>query len=273
MTRYRPILDRSGAPIGVLFVGMELTQALRTLHEQIARSNRPDRLRVRAGRPPWQGPGPALVHPTQEGNDLLDSRDAAGRPVIRDMLASGTGIIYYPWLDAALGDSQPHTKVAAYRTYARWGWLICAGSYVDELTTAARQIRDRLLIGAAVLTVAALLLMRLMTQSWVARPLGRVVAQFERLPQATCGPSSAPRGTTPRARNRTLGRGATDRTTGRGDGPDGARAGDADREGAAGVRGAERGGDRAVRDRGLAEPVEQPRRPSRSRAPTPRSGA
>jgi two-component system NtrC family sensor kinase len=40
--------------------------------------------------------------------------------------------IVYPWRNAVLGDKFPRKKVAAYRYFPAWDWIIAASSYLEE---------------------------------------------------------------------------------------------------------------------------------------------
>ena len=157
MTRYLPIRDGRGAVIGIWFVGLEFTDGLRALKERvravvIGDSGRVVVLNAAAG----VEYGMALVHPTLEGRTLLDERGADNRPYVREMLEKGEGsIAFTPAGDGGRGRGRE--TVAAYRTYAPWGWVVASTGYLDELladvAVVRRGIQQVSLI--AVLTLAA----------------------------------------------------------------------------------------------------------------------
>lgn len=86
------------------------------------------------------GVGNVLVHPVSEGHNIYDARGEDGRYFIREMCESameaprGT-VLYtkYFWQNTLLGERQPREKVVAYRYFEEWGWVISAGSYLDEI--------------------------------------------------------------------------------------------------------------------------------------------
>jgi two-component system NtrC family sensor kinase len=83
--------------------------------------------------------GTLVAHLAQEGENIYDATDEAGRPFIREIcesaVAAAPGQVLatvYPWRNAILGDRAPRQKVVAYQYYAPWDWIIAAGSYLDE---------------------------------------------------------------------------------------------------------------------------------------------
>ncbi len=83
--------------------------------------------------------GELTVHIAQEGENISDSQDGHGRYFIREMietaLASKPGevlFIIYPWRNEILGDRAPRKKIAAYRYFKEWDWIIAASGYVEE---------------------------------------------------------------------------------------------------------------------------------------------
>ncbi len=84
--------------------------------------------------------GTLLVHPVSEGRNIYDSRDEKGRLFIKEMCDSAVEapagqVMYtrYSWQNALLGEQRQREKVVAYRYFPQWGWVIAAGSYVDEI--------------------------------------------------------------------------------------------------------------------------------------------
>jgi two-component system NtrC family sensor kinase len=84
--------------------------------------------------------GRLLVHPVSEGRNIYNSKDEDGRYFIKEMCDSAVGaapgeVLYtkYYWKNAALGDLRPREKIVAYRYFSEWGWIISAGSYLDEI--------------------------------------------------------------------------------------------------------------------------------------------
>ena len=83
--------------------------------------------------------GDLKVHIAREGENIRDQQDECGRYFIREMIdtamaAKGDQVLFitYPWRNAILGDTHPRRKIAAYRYFKDWDWVIAASSYLDE---------------------------------------------------------------------------------------------------------------------------------------------
>ena len=83
--------------------------------------------------------GDLKVHVAREGENIIDEQDECGRYFIREMtenvLRSQTDevqFITYPWRNEILGDTAPRRKIAAYRYFREWDWIIAVSSYLDE---------------------------------------------------------------------------------------------------------------------------------------------
>ncbi len=96
MTSYEPIRDNDGQVIGVLYVGIDISQDMEVLKQKI----RAVKLRqtgyfyvldVRPG----ANLGTAIIHPKAEGSNLLGYKDASGREVMREMLEKKQGVLRY----------------------------------------------------------------------------------------------------------------------------------------------------------------------------------
>ncbi len=84
--------------------------------------------------------GKLIVHPYSEGQVIYNSRDERGRLFIQEMTTAAIKaqpgeVLYkkYSWKDAMLANLRPRAKIVAYRFFAEWGWIISAGSYLDEI--------------------------------------------------------------------------------------------------------------------------------------------
>ena len=83
--------------------------------------------------------GDLAVHIAREGENVYGETDEDGRLFIRAMCMAATKTapdslltIVYPWRNAELGDSTPRQKMAVYRYYEPWDWIIASGGYLDE---------------------------------------------------------------------------------------------------------------------------------------------
>ncbi|WP_422659419.1 methyl-accepting chemotaxis protein [Paenibacillus sp. EC2-1] len=116
--------------------------------------------------------GNLLAHPSREGDNIGDSQTSDGQFYIRDVITSaqnGGGYTYYFWplpTDANAEDSKA-SEEAEKIVYAvqnpSWGWVIAAGSYLQDYNTGEQTILRTILwtlalclfIGAAIVAVFA----------------------------------------------------------------------------------------------------------------------
>ena len=83
--------------------------------------------------------GELAMHVAREGENIWDETDENGRFFIREMarsaVTSSSGevqFIVYPWRNAVLGDRAPRKKIAAFRYFKEWDWIIAASGYLEE---------------------------------------------------------------------------------------------------------------------------------------------
>ena len=105
--------------------------------------------------------GQLTVHPTREGENIIDAQDKDGHFFIRELTERALNskpdeVLYtiYPWRNEQLGDKHPRNKIVAFRYCPRWDWIVAAGGYLDEtyddpefekksLTTLSQQIKSK----------------------------------------------------------------------------------------------------------------------------------
>jgi methyl-accepting chemotaxis protein len=172
MTDYEPIRDAAGKVIGILYVGVDVDRDITALKNKIrAMKVGETGYYFVLNAAPGKAAGDAIVHPTREGQNILDSRDPGGRAFIQEMLEQKEGTIEYPWQNAEKGETTARLKVTAFTVFKEWNWLIAGGTYEDEITRESIQLRNRNLgIGLAALAVFAFLLAALIKRT-VTRPL------------------------------------------------------------------------------------------------------
>ncbi|MTV39825.1 methyl-accepting chemotaxis protein [Duganella radicis] len=180
ITQYDPIKDDSGKVIGVLFIGLDISRNMAMLKEKIKAIKIGETgyvyvLNAAAGKTQ----GNALVHPSQEGNSLLDSKSSDGVPFVKEMLEAKSGSMTYDWADKA-GET-PREKMVDFHTFKPWNWLIAGGTYTEEITQEAGQLRNRYaLLGLIALVLFAGVLF-LLVRSVVSRPLARATEAADRI--------------------------------------------------------------------------------------------
>ncbi|MBK1718180.1 Cache 3/Cache 2 fusion domain-containing protein [Thiocystis violacea] len=181
MTRYKPILA-DGQVIGLLFIGIDFTEGLDALKQQIRSLKVEDSgyfFVLDAN--PGAHYGQLLVHPAKEGQVILDTKDADGRAFIAEMLEKKQGVIRYPWMNAELNETEPRDKIAVHAHYPHWNWVIGGGTYLDEFARDATLLRNATLAASAGLLLAVGIILVLMTRRLITQPLRQVIGVFARI--------------------------------------------------------------------------------------------
>jgi len=167
MTDYEPIRDGAGKVIGILYVGVDVDRDIAALKDKIrAMKVGETGYYYVLNAAPGKTAGDAIVHPTREGQNILDSRDAGGRAFVQEMLDKKEGTIEYPWQNAEKGESAARVKIAAFTVFKPWDWMIAGGTYEDEITHESAQLRNRnIAVGLAALAAFAFLLSTLIKRT------------------------------------------------------------------------------------------------------------
>ena len=104
MSAYEPIRDDKQQIIGALFVGMDFDKEMTELKQKIRN--------IKIGETGYfvvvdatrgENYGKVLIHPTLEGKNGLDVRDASGNLLLKESLESKSGIKNYLWINKEIG--------------------------------------------------------------------------------------------------------------------------------------------------------------------------
>jgi methyl-accepting chemotaxis protein-2 (aspartate sensor receptor) len=171
-TSYEPIRDNEGQVIGVLYVGIDITQDQEVLKQRIrsAKLRQTGYFYVLDARP-GAGFGTAVVHPRAEGSNLLGSKDASGHEVVREMLEKKQGVLNY--LRPATGSAQE--VIAVYSYFPGWNWLIVGETPAEEVFEVSNILRGELFVGAVLIALVLSGLLYLNLQRTVTRRLNQAV--------------------------------------------------------------------------------------------------
>lgn len=96
------------------------------------------------------GKGNLIIHPDQEGTNIINSRDFSGNYFIREMVRNKRGWIRYPWKN--VNDRNPRMKIVRYEYFKPWNWIVAVGSYEDEFYREANMIKGRITASMVILT-------------------------------------------------------------------------------------------------------------------------
>ena len=114
--------------------------------------------------------GNTLAHPDPKalGRNYMDQADADGfrwnADVIPRAIRDGAASVEYRI--PKLGGTDPVRKLAVYRHYKPWGWVVATGTYMDDLITV---FRSSLILSAAI--AAGLLLLLVGMATWIIRSI------------------------------------------------------------------------------------------------------
>ena len=175
MAGYEPIRNPAKEIIGAFFVGMDFDAEMAALKQKIkAIKIGKTGYYVVVDATPGERYGTMLIHPTLEGKNSKDVRDADGNLIVKESLEAKEGVTSYRWLDK--GESVPREKIASFSTYANWNWLVFGSSYADEFGAGGRALARNLILASLLsgLLLAAALYYFLRQQ--VGKPLAHAAA-------------------------------------------------------------------------------------------------
>ena len=146
VTAYEPLRDGTGRVIGMLAVGERISSVesvRRTIMNTVI--GRTGRIVVVGCKGSLRGRYIISVDGKRDGENIWDSRDAAGNPVVQTQiekaLSLGKGEVFeasYPWQNP--GEPRPRMKWSAFVYFEPWDWLINAGAYEDEYMAPIQQV-------------------------------------------------------------------------------------------------------------------------------------
>lgn len=172
ITEYRPVRDAEGRVVGALYVGVDISDDMAVLKDKI--------LGLKVGETgyfyvldsrPGKDFGRLLLHPSKEGQSLLEAKDSSGHLFIREMLDKKQGMIRYPWINAEKGETAPREKVVAYEEFSEWGWLVAGGAYTEEVTHEFARLRNFFALGVLLALGIVALVLYVAVRRMIAQPL------------------------------------------------------------------------------------------------------
>ncbi len=180
MTEYIPLRDASQRVIGLLFVGMDLTDSLNSLLDKvrqlsIGKTGYAYVLNANKG----EDYGRFLVHPTKQGKNALSEElvNDSGS-TLREMLEQREGVVFYRWRNEEIGDTTSREKLAAFTEYRELGWVVASSGYLEDFSRASLDVRNRLVMAIVVVAVIAIMVLNVALGRWVISPLLRLQDQL-----------------------------------------------------------------------------------------------
>lgn len=202
VTAYEPIKDASGDVVGMLYVGVkeESAQSLRRaiMATQVGKSGYVYVLNTKGD---TRGHYIISKDGKRDGENLWESKDADGRPIIQDICKTAAalrpdqvGELRYGWKNP--GDTEARYKVVKIAYFEPWDWAIGVSAYEDdffgaihEMDTKAKEtlaglgasqseaIRSVILwcVGVAGTTIVLTIVVALLVTRGITRPLHRII--------------------------------------------------------------------------------------------------
>ncbi|MBD2845083.1 cache domain-containing protein [Paenibacillus sp. IB182496] len=124
--------------------------------------------------------GVLLGHPTREGDSLWDEQ-SKGDYYIRNMVEAaqqGGGFVNYDF--ALPGTDELATKVTYAELYPEWGWIIAAGSYLQDFKGGQRNILEAMLLTLGICLAVGIVGL-LLFAFHISRPVMRMAQRAERI--------------------------------------------------------------------------------------------
>lgn len=118
--------------------------------------------------------GTLTVHPAKEGSNIIQY------DFIKDLTSKKNGWIQYPWVNQELGETQSRDKVVAFRYFADWDWIFGVGSYLEEFTEPAEDLRNKSMFAGAIAVFLGLVIAWLVVRG-MTRPITLMVEQTEQV--------------------------------------------------------------------------------------------
>ena len=178
MTQYDPIKDASGNVIGILYVGVNFTDSMKSLADKVKSMQLGETgifyaLSAKEG----EDYGKLLIHRSAEGTNIAGAKDHNGFAYVKEMLAKKEGDFHY--VESANNNAGPRERVVAFSYIKSWNMIVAGDVYLDEVTAAATKQRNQMAWIGLMMVVLVAGLLYLLTRAMVTRPLERAVAIAE----------------------------------------------------------------------------------------------
>ncbi|WP_034295801.1 methyl-accepting chemotaxis protein [Herbaspirillum sp. RV1423] len=187
ITKYVPIKDAGGQLIGILYVGVDISDDIKALKDRIKALKIGQTgyfyvINAQKGKDfgtllsgPGSGNkdfGATIAGPQDEGKNLLGLKNVNGKEFIKEMLEQKEGVLHYLW-DNPNTAFKGEPKMAAFSFFPKWNWVIVGEIYSEEVTAEIAAIRNRLILCGAVFLLLVGVAMNLLIKRVVTRPLAR----------------------------------------------------------------------------------------------------
>ena len=151
-----PIIDGSGKVVGALATRVNIQADMDRLMKAVAE--------IKSGTTGYAyilAPGASIgdtefiAHPTLGGKTIGELNNPVMNNIVEEQLRRKQGAMTYNWSPSP-GAAPTEAKMVVFQNVPSWNWTIATGSFIDEFTLEARQLRNTLiglcLAGALLMT-------------------------------------------------------------------------------------------------------------------------
>ena len=123
--------------------------------------------------------GNLIIHPKLEGENVLTEKDAGNRFFIQEILRQKNGKILYSWKNPE--EEYPREKLVIFNHIPEFDWIVASSSYLDELYTPLRMIRNTIFI-TLIISLVLLFFISLHISESITQPLRELMKRFSSVP-------------------------------------------------------------------------------------------
>ncbi|WP_055669578.1 methyl-accepting chemotaxis protein [Desnuesiella massiliensis] len=119
--------------------------------------------------------GTEVAHPTLEGKNVIDVKTKDGFYLVKDQIEQakkGGGFTYYEW-ELPNDKSKVAQKISYEEMDKKWGWIVCAGSYMMDYNKGANKILYLFMITFGASLIIGLIVILLFSKN-LASPIVRI---------------------------------------------------------------------------------------------------
>ncbi|MGE0086268.1 MAG: cache domain-containing protein [Desulfococcaceae bacterium] len=123
--------------------------------------------------------GNLIIHPKLEGENVLDEKNPGNRFFIQEILKQKNGKIIYSWKNPE--ENYPREKLVIFNHIPEFDWIVASSSYLDELYTPLRMIRNTIFI-TLIISLVLLFFISLRISASITEPLRELMKRFFSVP-------------------------------------------------------------------------------------------
>jgi len=120
-----------------------------------------------------------MLHPALQGKTAGEALPPSLHDSVKRMLAGKEGVDYYDFADKN-DDNRVKPKLTAFQASPSWGWVVGAGSFIEEFTAESQAQRNQLIVAGIVLGLFCMGIIYYLVESRL-KPLEQATRSLERL--------------------------------------------------------------------------------------------